>query len=43
MSLVKSQDTKLTHRNLLYSYILTTKDKKEKLRKQSNLLLQQKV
>ena len=33
---------KLMHRNLLHSYTLTTKDQKEKLRKQSHLLLQQK-
>ena len=36
------QDTKLMHRNLLYFYTLTTKDQKEKLRKQSHLPLQQK-
>ena len=30
--LVKLQDTKLMHRNLLHSYTLTTKDQKEKLR-----------
>ena len=30
------------HRNLLHSYILTTKGQKEKLRKQSHLPLQQK-
>ena len=30
MNLVKLQDTKLMHRNLLYSYTLTTKDQKEK-------------
>ena len=29
MNLVKSQDTKLIHRNLLHSYTLTTKDQKE--------------
>ena len=31
MNLVKLQDTKLMHRNLLHSYILTMKDQKEKL------------
>ena len=39
MNLVKLQDTKLIHRNLLHSYILTMKDPKEKLRKQSHLPL----
>lgn len=34
MNLVKLQDTKLIHRNLLHSYTLTMK---EKLRKQSYL------
>ena len=29
MNLVKLQDTKLMHRNLLYSYTLTMKDQKE--------------
>ena len=29
MNLVKLQDTKLMHRNLLHSYTLTTKDQKE--------------
>ena len=33
MSLVKSQDTKLIHRNPLHSYTLTIKNQKEKLRK----------
>ena len=33
---------KLINRNLLQSYTLTTKDQKEKLRKQSHLPLQQK-
>ena len=33
MNLVKYQDTKLMHRNLLHSYTLTTKTLKEKLRK----------
>ena len=42
MNLVKLQDTKLMHRNLWHSYTLTTKDQKEKLRKQSHLPLQQK-
>ena len=36
MNLVKLQDTELIHRNLSYSYTLTTKDQKEKLRKQSH-------
>ena len=39
----KSQDTKLIHRYLLHSYTLTTKDQKDKLRKQSHLPLQQKA
>ena len=39
---VKLQDTKLRHRNLLHSYTLTMKNLKEKLRKHSHLLLQQK-
>ena len=39
--LVNLQDTKLTHRNLLHSYTLTMKDKKENLRKVSHLPLQQ--
>ena len=39
--LVNLQDTKLTHRNLLHSYILTMKVKKENLRKVSHLPLQQ--
>ena len=33
---VKLQDTKLIYRNLLYSYTLTMKGQKEKLRKQSH-------
>ena len=37
MNLVKSQDTKLIHRNLFSSYTLTVKNQKEKLRKQSHL------
>ena len=37
MNLVSLQDTKLIHRNFLHLYTLTTKDHKEKLRKQSNL------
>ena len=37
MNLVKLQDTKLIHRNLLHSYTLTTKDQKVQLRKQSHL------
>ena len=40
MNLVKSQDTKLIHRNLLHCYaVKKKKDQKEKLRK--HLLLQQ--
>ena len=39
MYLVKLQDTKLTHRNLLHSYTLTMKHQKEKLRKQFHLPL----
>ena len=42
MNLVKLQDTKLMHRNLLHSYILMMKNLKEKLRKHSHLPLQQK-
>ena len=42
MNLVKLQDTKFTHRNLMHFYTLTTKDEREKLRKQSHLPLQQK-
>ena len=42
MNLVRLQDTKSIHRNLLHSYTLTTKDQKEKLRKQSHLPSQQK-
>ena len=41
MNLVKLQDTKLIHRKLLHLYTLTTKDQKEKLRKQSHLPLHQ--
>ena len=33
----KLQDTKLTHRNLLHFYGLTTNDQKEKLRQKSHL------
>ena len=40
--LVKSQNTKSLHRSHLYSYMLTMKDQKEKLRNQSHSLLQQK-
>ena len=39
MNLIKLQDKKLIHRNMLHFYILTMKDKKEKLRKQSHLPL----
>ena len=42
MNSVKLQDTKLIHRNLLHFYTLTTKDQKEKLRKQSHLSSHQK-
>ena len=38
----KLQDTKLLHRNLWHSYTPTTKNQKEKLRKQSHLPLQKK-
>ena len=38
----KLQDTKLIHRDLLHFYTLTTKDQKEKLRKQSHLPSHQK-
>ena len=38
MNLVKLQDTKLIHRNLLHSYTQKMKDQKEKLWKQSDLL-----
>ena len=41
MSLVKLQDTKLIHKNLLNSYMLTTKYQKEGLRKQFHLLSQE--
>ena len=34
MNIVKLQDIKLTHRNLLHSYTLTMRKQKEKLRKQ---------
>ena len=42
MNLVKFQDTKLIHRNLLHFYTLMTKNLKVKLRKHSHLPLQQK-
>ena len=38
MNLVKLQDTKLMHRNLLHAYILTTKEQELKLMKQFHLL-----
>ena len=41
-SIVKLQDIKLTHRNLLHSYTLTMRKQKEKLRKQYHSPLQQK-
>ena len=40
MNLVRLQDTKLMHRNLLHSYTLMMKNLKEKLRKHSHLPLQ---
>ena len=42
MNTVKSQDINIIHRNALYSYTLTVKNQKEKLRKQSHSPLQQK-
>ena len=42
MNLVKLQDTKLMHRNLLHSYTLMMKNLKVELRKHSHLPLQQK-
>ena len=42
INLVKLQDGKLMHRNLLHSHTQATKNKKEILRKQSYLSLQQK-
>ena len=42
MNLVKLQDAKLIHRNLLHLYTLTMKDQKGKLRKQSHLPSHQK-
>ena len=42
INLVKLQDAKLMHRNLLRFYTLRTKDQKEKLSKQSHLPLHQK-
>ena len=43
MNLVKLQDMKLIHRNLLhFFYILTMKDQKEKLGEQSHLPLHKK-
>ena len=42
MNSVKFQDTKLIHTNQLNFYILTKKDQKEKLGKQSHLPLHQK-
>ena len=40
--LAKLQDTKLMHRNHLHSYVLITKNQKEKLRNQSHSPMQQK-
>ena len=40
MNIVKLQDIKLTHRNLLHSYTLTMRIQKEKLRKQYHSPLQ---
>ena len=42
MSIIKSQDIKLIHINKFFFYILTKKNKKEKLRKWSHSPLQQK-
>ena len=42
MNLVNLQNTKLTQRNILQSYILTRKDQRKKLRKQSHLPSHQK-
>ena len=42
VNLAKLQDTKSVHRNHLHFYILTIKNQKEKLRKQSHSPLQQK-
>ena len=36
MNIVKLQDIKLTHRNLLHTYTLTMRKQKEKLRKQDH-------
>ena len=41
MNTVKLQDVKLIYRNPLHSYTLTMKNKKEKLRKESQSPLQQ--
>ena len=43
MNLVKLQDTKLIQRNQLHFYIITMKDQKEKLGKQSHLSSHQKI
>ena len=40
--LLKLKNKKLIHRNILHFYMLTMKNQKEKLRKQSHLPLQQK-
>ena len=37
MNLVKLQDTKLIHRNIVHAYILAMRHQKEKLSKQSHL------
>ena len=42
MNLVKLRDTQITHKNILHSYTLTTKEQEEKSRTQSHLPLQQK-
>ena len=39
MNLVRLKDTKVIHRTLLHLYILTMKNQKEKLGKQSHLLI----
>ena len=43
MNLVKLQDRKSIHRNLLHSYTLTTKDHKEKLRIPSVTITSKKI
>ena len=43
MNLAKSEGTKSVHRNHLHFYIVTIKNKKEKLRNQPHSLLQHKA